>query len=88
MVKVVLSGGLSPEVIKDIEYFKKHLNDKFWFAKVKDNTRVELKIEDYLNDVSLKGEFIRVTMASDLPDKMKSRVIECGLAALSGQEVL
>ncbi len=88
MVKVVLCGGLSPEVIKDIEYFKKHLNEKFWFAKVKDNTRIELKIEDYLNDVSLKGEFIRVTMASDMPDEMKSRVIECGLAALSGQEVL
>ena len=55
--------------------------------KIKDLTGIELKPEDYVNDISLKGEFIRKVMAEDLPQELRDRVIECGLAALSGQEV-
>ncbi len=87
MVKVVLKGGLLPDVVKDLEYLKKHLSSKMWFAKLQDKTYIELSPENYMNDVSLKGEFIRLAMASDLPEEMKSRVVECGLSALSGQEV-
>ncbi len=87
MVKVELTGALSPEVIKDLEYLKKHLNAKLWFAKIKDKTRIELLPENYLNDISLKGEFIHLTVAADLSEEFKSRIIECGLSALSGQEV-
>ena len=88
MLKLVLVGKLSEDARKDLELFKKHLDGRFWFAKIKDKTRIELRFEDYVNDVSLKGEFIRKALSSDLPDDVKSRVIECGLAALSGQEVL
>lgn len=87
MVKVVLTGGLPIDAVKDIEYFKKHLSERFWFVKIKDKTHIELKYEDYVNDISLKGEFIRAAFAAGLPDEMRDRVIECGLAALSGQEV-
>lgn len=88
MVKVVLVGNVPADARKDIEYFKKHLDERFWFVKLKDKTRVELRHEDYLNDISLKGEFIRAALAAGLPEEMCDRVIECGLQALSGQEVL
>ncbi len=88
MLKLVLVGKLSEDARKDLELFKKHLDERFWFAKIKDKTRIELRFEDYVNDVSLKGEFIRKALSSDLPEDVKNRVIECGLAALSGQEVL
>ncbi len=88
MLKVVLCGKLPQGARKDIEMFKKHLDERFWFVKVKDTTGIELRAEDYANDISLKGEFIRKVMAEDLPEDIKTRVIECGLAALSGQEVL
>lgn len=88
MLKVVLVGKLPEDARKDIELFKKHLQESFWFAKIKDKTRIELRFEDYVNDVSLKGEFIRKALTSDMSEDEKNRIIECGLAALSGQEVL
>ncbi len=88
MVKVVLKGNIPADARKDIEYFKKHLGERFWFAKVKDDTRIELRAEDYINDVSLKGEFIRTVLEAGLSQEVADSVIACGLAALSGQEVL
>lgn len=88
MVKVVLTGNIPADTRKDTEYLKRHLNERFWFAKVNDKTRIELRPEDYENDISLKGEFIRQVKAAGLSEEICDRVIECGLAALSGQEVL
>ncbi len=88
MVKVVLVGNIPADARKDLDYWTKHLNEKFWFAKMSDKTRIELHPEDYVNDISLKGEFIRKVMASDLPEDLRNSVIECGLAALGGREVL
>lgn len=88
MVKVVLVGNTPADARKDIDYFLKHLNEKFWFAKLYDKTRIELHPEDYVNDISLKGEFIRCVMASDMSEELRNSVIECGLAALGGREVL
>lgn len=88
MLKVVLKGGVSADARKDLEFFEKHLNDRFWFAKVRDNTHIELNPDDYKNDISLKGEFIRAVLSAGLAKEECDKVIECGLAALSGQEVL
>lgn len=88
MVKLCLKGALPLDARKDTEYFKTHLSGKFWFAKVKDETRLELRPELYENDVSLKGEFIRQAKAAGLDAEMLDKVVLCGLAALSGQEVL
>ena len=82
---IALEEGSS---LKDTELFKKHLEDRFWFSKFSDETRLKLSADDYVNDISLKGEFIRRVMASDLPEALRDRVIQCGLAALSGREVL
>ncbi len=88
MLKVVLTGGVPADARKDTEYFEKYLNSKFWFAKVKDGTYIELNPEDYKNDISLKGEFIRAVLSAGLSKEECDKVIQCGLAALSGQEVL
>lgn len=87
MLKVVLTGAVPSDARKDVEYLKTHLNQKFWFAKVQDKTRLLINPEDYINDVSLKGEFIRLAMSEDLPEELRDRVIECGLGALNGLEV-
>ncbi len=88
MVKVVLTGNTPADARKDIDYWVKHLNERFWFAKMSDKTRIELRPEEYVNDISLKGEFIRKVMSSDLSEELRNSVIECGLAALGGREVL
>lgn len=87
IVKLCLTGNVPVDAHKDTEYFKGYLADRFWFAKVKDETRLELRPELYENDISLKGEFIRQAKESGLEGEMLDRVIACGLAALRGDEL-
>lgn len=87
MVKVILTGALSPEVPCDVVHLQKLLSDHFYFARVKDRTTLAINPEDYAHDVSLKGEFIRTVMASRLSDEQKQRTVLCGLRALRGEEV-
>ena len=43
--------------------------------------------EDYKNDISLKGEFIRLVLASDTSEEEKATMIRTGLQALTGEEI-
>ncbi len=55
--------------------------------KIKDETRLTLDPKDYENDVSLKGEFIRLVMASGESEENKIKIIRTGLEALTGEEI-
>lgn len=87
MVKVELIGNVSPETCHDARHVSGMLGDRFYFAKVYDKTRLSIRAEDYRNDISLKGEFVRQVLASDLDEETKMRVIEKGIRALGGEEV-
>ena len=43
--------------------------------------------EAYQNDVSLKGEFIRLVLGSDAEEEQKAAMIRAGLQALAGEEI-
>ena len=85
MVHLVLTGAVTEEVERDPEKLKLLLSEKFYFAKVKDKTRLKIHAENYIHDLSLKGEFVRRVMASDLPEVDKERVLHYGLRALAGE---
>ncbi len=87
MVKVVLTGEISPDAAYDTVQLGTMLNERFYFARVADATRLSLCPADYAADVSLKGEFIRTVLASRMSESDKQRVILCGLRALRGEEV-
>ena len=87
MVKVLLTGTCSADLILDLTHLRSLLCEKFYFAKVKDETRLLINAEDYAHDISLKGEFVRRVMASSLSQSEKERVIACGFRALSGEEL-
>ena len=61
--------------------------DDFFFIKIKAETKLVLDPKDYEQDVSLKGEFIRLVMASDASEEDKVKIIRTGLEALTGEEV-
>jgi hypothetical protein len=48
---------------------------------------LEIRPEDYSHDISLKGEFVRRVMASDLSVEEKEEILACGIRALSGEEL-
>ena len=87
MVKVVLTGTCPAETMLDLMHLRGVLCEKFYFAKVKDETSLSINAEDYAHDISLKGEFVRRVMASNLSQSEKERVIACGFRALSGEEL-
>ena len=51
------------------------------------DTHLKIDYNEYENDASLKGEFIRMVLQSDLSEEQKTEVIRCGILALSGEEI-
>ena len=87
LVKFTLEGTYTQETHKDLRFLTEQMADRFWFVKIKDESRLALDRESYENDVSLKGEFLRLVMASDLEDADRDAVIRAGLQALSGEAI-
>ncbi len=88
MVKVILEGVVELDTPKDIEYLSSRFKGDFFFFKIYDRTRLEIHIEDYQNDVSLKGEFIRLVLSESMPQEKKMQVIMSGIRALNGEEII
>lgn len=87
LVKLTLTGNYTLETQKDLQFLKKMLEGRFWFLKIKDESRLKIEKESYEHDLSLKGEFIRLVMASSRTEAEKEQMILCGIRALSGEEV-
>ena len=85
LVKIVLTGRVDLEVERDPEWVRKWLEDEYYFLKVKDETSLLVRPEDYQYDVSLKGEFVRLVLASDLPEHEKEEILQRGIRALAGE---
>ena len=64
------------------------LNDgRRFFVSVKDKTSVALDLDAIKRELSLRGEFLRLLDAENIPDEEKNAILECGLRALSGQSL-
>ena len=87
LVKFTLTGSYTLETQKDLPFLQKMLEGKFYFHRIKDESRLKIEKETYEHDISLKGSFIRLVMASDKPTEEKEQIICCGIRALSGEEV-
>ena len=86
LVKLVLTGELLPELTPDVDWMETKLKEAYYFLKVRDQTRLLIRPEDYQYDVSLKGEFVRQVMASELSEEEKEEILRLGLRALNGEE--
>ena len=58
----------------------------FYCIRIKDETTLLISYEDYAKDESLKGEFVRTVMCSNMAENEKAEVIRCGILALSGED--
>lgn len=85
LIKVILKGAHGAEFIIDSEDLSARLNENFFFGKVYDRTTLRIREEDYAHDKSVRGEFVRSVMASDLTEEEKNDVILAGINALRGE---
>ncbi len=61
---------------------------EFYHFELTDSSLLLIDPKDYQNDISLKGEFIRLCMKEIADEAERSRVITCGIRALRGEELL
>lgn len=85
LVRVLLVGEHEPGVKRDTESLSVRFKDSFFHFEIKDTSRMRISSEDYKNDRSLKGEFIRLVLSkNELTETEKEAIIECGIRALAG----
>ncbi len=82
IVQVRLVGSYSLEINKNLESLEEKIALLFYFSRLIDESKFLINMKNYVNDVSLKGEFIRNVMNSNLSQEEKAKVIEYGIKAL------
>ena len=87
MVEFLLTGYADPTANLSETYLENLWRDRFFFSKVKNESRMAIDPEKYKNDVSLKGEFIRLVLGSDASEEDKAAMIRAGIQALTGEEI-
>ncbi len=87
LVKIILKGQHKTDYFVDKFSLAKRLNETFFYAKVYDKTTLEINLNDYEFDKSVRGEFVRAVWESDLTQEEKNKIIMCGLSALKGEEI-
>ncbi len=87
MVKIVLTGEIDEETDIDTVYISRLYSERFKFVKAYNKTSLLIDYEAYRNDISLKGEFIRLVSEENLDDAEKRQIILTGLRALAGREI-
>ena len=83
LLKIVLMGKYDLSLEKQTAMLSQKL-DRFYAVKIKDESTLAISDHDIVHDVSLRGEFMRLVLASNLSDAEKERTIRYGLQALSG----
>ena len=87
LIKIILEGKVSIDSERDINYLIKRFENEVYFIKIYDETTLKIDYMDYKNDISLKGEFIRLVLQQDITEEEKREIITTGIRALSGEEV-
>lgn len=87
IIQVILTGEYTEGFIKDIPFVEKAFDDKFFYLGIKDESRLKINYSDYENDISLKGEFIRLVRDGEIPEDVKEKVILVGLNALDNEDL-
>ncbi len=89
MVKLILTGNVDVSVELSVSLITERLADRFFYVTTEDRTKTLVDYDEYKNESSLKGEFVRLVYADEsLDENTKSEIIRCGIRALSGEEQL
>lgn len=86
--KINLVGELNFDVSFNTQDIKSLLEDKAFYLDVSDKTTRKIDVLKYKNDISIRGEFVRLVMSkNDLTEVEKNKIISLGLKTLDREEV-
>ncbi len=88
LVRLNFVGEYFPELWRDTDAILRKFQDRFYHFEVKDSSKIKIDPENYKNDKSFKGEFIRIVSSDEsLDEEQKAKIIACGLYALMGESI-
>ena len=88
LVKHILTGSVDVECDKNVDLLLKRFENRYYFLKIYDETKLMVDYAAFALDESLKGEFVRkVWAAENLSQEEKTAIIRYGIQALAGEEV-
>lgn len=88
LISLKLVGKVEEEFDLDISYLEQLLKRRFYYGQVKNCTELQIEPEKYKNDKTLKGQFIRTVQELELSEQDKKQIMQLGLRAIAGKEVL
>ena len=86
LLKIVFNGKYTMQLEKHLGMLEQKLK-QFYFVKIKDDSVLDVNSQDIAHDISLRGEFIRQVLASNMSDTEKEQTILVGLKALAGEDL-
>ena len=86
ILKIVITGEVPVEFKLDVKYLNDVFSKKYFFVKFENKTKLKIDIEEYKNDISLRGEFIRTVLNSKVAQNLKDKILVTGVNLLSGGE--
>ncbi len=87
LVRVILCGNVDYACEKDIDLIKKTFESRFFAFAVKDKTGYRVDYDSFINDRSLKGEFVKAVNEQEMTEEDKAAVIRYGIRAILGEEI-
>ena len=88
IVRVVLTGERNIEAELDTDSISTRFMHRHYYFECKDETSIRISPDAFINDKTLKGEFIRGVFADEeLSDDEKQKIVLMGLRALHGASI-
>lgn len=87
IIKLVLCGVYKEGMRKETALLASRLCERFFHAKVVDESRLFIDPNSYINDCTERGEFIREIQKYNIDVSLKDEILEVGLKALAGEEI-
>ncbi|MBP7321281.1 MAG: metallophosphoesterase [Lachnospiraceae bacterium] len=87
MIHLTFAGEKRMDTEWDVSYIRQRLIERFFLVKVEDKTRGILLTNNLEEDLSVKGEYVRIVNQLELSEKERDEVIQMGLLALQGRQV-
>lgn len=87
-VRVFLKGEYDENIYKNIPYLIEKFENGYFYFDIRDDSKLRIDIDKLKNEtLSLKAEFIKLVLETDLTDEEKEKCIKLGISALRGEEV-
>ena len=87
LIKLILTGRHRADLNKNISLLNERINERFFFARIEDQSKIFIDQASFANDLSERGEFVREVGRYEMNEDLRAEVLEVGLKAISGEEI-